>query len=680
MRAKITVVIGSLAAVCCISAFAEKNSIDYAMYLPQAKKIVSGMTLQEKIGQMTLTSIDFLYQDGGLQLVTDAKLGGVLAEGNTVPNNGPSLENWQSLMKEVRAHQVILANGSAIPLLLGTDAVHGDQHVANAVVFPHNIGLGATHDPKLIQEIAGWTAYDIKKSGFNWVYAPTVAVAHDYRWGRTYESFSSDPAWVERFAAAYVRGAQAIENQKLQGVLTSTKHFMGDGNTEFGRDEGNVVVTDFDQFYQENYPGYRGAFSESTGNVMISYSSINDVPMSVNQTYLQQNLFPHFNGFVVSDYAAAEKAAMQLKKPFNVVLADVVNSGMDMLMISQDFPWFYTSIAEFQQILLNDVNNGWIESSRIDEAVTRILQVKLALGLFDEKQLSMPQPLGNENQVALQAAEESLVLLKNNLIEHGTALPIDAKKIKNVILLGDQGYTYTRDGKAEPNGIYKFDDIGSQCGGWRILWQGQEGNQYTDEKASSVLTGIQAVLGKQTVYLTNPDDLKTWLTQKNNTSKNTVAIAVIAEFPYAEFMGDVGNDNSYYQPRISSYVPAKQLRDLIINYDDATRQRIKLLKEKGIPVITILISGRPMIINASPDAPFNLSDALIAAWLPGTTGGQAIANAIFGHYHFGKKEQANVLSFAWPRSMDQIDKLACINNGKSSRTIPLFNCGEGLRD
>lgn len=616
--------------------------LDYRIYAPEAKRIVERMTLEEKIGQMTLPSIDMIYHDGGLSVIRQDKLGAVLAEGDTVPPQGPELKNWQALAEAMKKQ-------ATFPLLLGTDAVHGNQHVANAVIFPHNIGLGAAHDPELINAIASWTAYDVEQSGFNWIFAPTVAAAHDYRWGRTYESFASDPALIKQYANAYVQGAQLIANNRITGALTSTKHFIGDGNTDAGIDEGNDTVLNDEQFLKDNYPGYIGAFEASTGNVMVSYSSINGLPMSINKKMLQKYLLPYFSGFVVSDYGAIEKAAIKVKRPYAKVLADAINSGIDMIMLTNEFPQLYTSIAQFQQILLKDVENGLISKRRIDEAVVNIIQVKLAMGLLDKNNLPMSKPPGDENQIALQAAEESLVLLKNNRV-----LPVDPNKLKQVILLGDA-----------------VDDIGSQCGGWRIVWQGKKGNQYTDNRATSILMGIRNNVGNKVNIIVN--DLPA-----SYTHHDTIAIVVLAEFPYAEYLGDVGNNNPLYNHIRNPYAPTFEPKDLVVHYDKTIEKRIQQLKAAGVPVITVLLSGRPMVISAGATSPLRLSSAFIAAWLPGTTGGQAIANAIFGQYHFRQISQTNTLTFAWPASMQQVGQLFCARSGKKPK--PLFDCGFGLSD
>ncbi len=340
----------------------------YSFYQTKAQQIVKQMTIEEKIGQMTLANIAAIQNESSTawNAIEKYNIGAILADANEMPAT-PSLRDWQTQMKMINLHT---ATHQHIPLLLGTDAVHGDQHVANAVIFPHNIGLGATHDPKLIQEIAAWTAYDVKLSGFNWAFAPTVAVVHDVRWGRAYESFGSDPSWTKQFAREYVLGMQQIDFDKHQllGALSSTKHFIGDGNTDNGIDEGNVTLTDEEQFRRENNAGYEGALSAATGTIMISYSSINTIPMSLNKTYLDKFLFAKtdasslFNGFTVSDYGAIGKATHG--KPFHQALAESVNAGMDMVMLSyEDLGYIYNDralndhsglISAFQSALLYD--------------------------------------------------------------------------------------------------------------------------------------------------------------------------------------------------------------------------------------------------------------------------------------------------------------------------------------
>ncbi len=300
--------------------------------------------------------------------------------------------------------------------------------------------------------------------------------------------------------------------------------------------------------------------------------------------------------------------------------------------------------------------------------MTHIIQVKLAMGLFDSSVPTLTPPNNDENKVALQAAEESLVLLKNSSQESESTLPIK-NTVQHIILLS-------------PYNRPLYDDIGTQCGGWRIKWQGMAGNDYTDNKASSILTGIQKIVPAGThIVLNEPFDSTEY------TSQNTIAIALLAEQPYAEFFGDVDNDDGYYEIQ-----GGRQPRNgLYSSYDNHTLAAIHVLKDKKIPIITVLISGRPLIVNHLPpvdswtlpddaNAPLQISDAFIAAWLPGTTGGEAIANAILGCYHFKSKPGANTLSLPWPTDIRQVEtgRLVCESIRQKGDPIPQYECGYGL--
>jgi len=662
----------------CAPVLAAEAAPDFTNFTAQANTYLKQMTLDEKIGQMTLPTIKFLLQDGGLQLISLYQLGGVLAvDDSGLAGKDFLLADWQALAKQIKSYPVTIAHGNiSVPLFLGTDAVHGNQHIAQAVLFPHNIGLGATHDPALIEQIGAWTAYDVKDSGFNWGYAPCVAVAQDYRWGRTYESFGLDPQWVAKLGAAYVRGNQAAQNGHLTGILANAKHYIGDGATNYGIDEGNVILTDKEKFLQINSPGYVSTAQQGVGSIMVSYNSINDVPMTLNKKYLdliRDGNLPGqeqpYTGFLVSDFEAVARIARDRHLGFADTLATAVNSGLDMFMISRENPQFYATIGDFQKVLRKDIKDGLIPMARIDDAVRRILQVKIAMGMMQSSAPALAKPQEAEVAVATRAAQESFVLLKND----NHTLPYRSAAIKHVILLGDA-----------------TDDIGTQCGGWTLVWQGVKGNKYwqNDAKASSIKSGIAAILKKHADYITNPDlnDLQQKLADGVYTAKNTLVVATLSEVPYAEFMGDVGNKNRLYDPTMNTSMPAQQAESLIIKFPVAERKQIEAVQQHDIPVTTVLFSGRPLIITqdgsgqSSPIAPLTLSDAFIAAWLPGTTGGTAIADALFGKYHFRHAKLANTLPFAWPRSMAQLGKLSCHPSDGDAKVTPLFPCLYGLQD
>lgn len=568
----------------------------YNYFAAEAKDYIRQMSLDEEIGQMTLPTVKFLLNDGGLQLISQYHIGGVVAvDGSGLLGGERDLTSWQALAQQINSYPVFVDHSPIrIPLLLGTDAVHGNQRIANAVVFPHNIGMGATHDIDLLEKVGAWTAYDVRKSGFNWIYTPFIAIPNDYHWKQIYESFGSDPKWVANLTESLVFGAQAIKNRFLHGTLATAKYIDI-------ADATNVSI------------------NADVGSILVPYntSTLND----------------KFPGLVVT------KVIRDKHSTLAATLAKTVNSGTDMFIINNDDPQTYQTIANFQTVLKQDVQRGLIPKQRIENAVQHILQVKLALGLFEPKHHTLSRPSYDESAIARQVAQESLVLLKN---DH-QVLPLKRSRIEYVIFLGDL-----------------YDDIGSQCGEQTIEQDGVKGNEYwngeyADKKASSIKTGIAKQLRGNTTYLINPDPniLLPGLQRYIYTAKNTVVITALGES-----------------------------KMLTTNFDPATLAAIKLVKQVDIPVVTVLLSGRPLIITQnnkgenSADAPLNISDVFIAAWLPGTTGGDAIANALFGRYYFQHKDLANTLPFPWPKSLDQTKSLSCGNQ----TTRPLFDCLYGLKD
>lgn len=652
----------------------------------EARQIVRRMSLDEKVGQMTLAPLAMIDLDHASRSVKRTRLGAALPDANWIPSGGPGLESWRGVARSVSARPVS-AGGSKIGLLLGTDAVHGNQHVTNSVLFPHNIGLGATHSAPAVKAGAAWTAYDARRSGFNWIYAPTVAVAHDYRWGRTYESLSRDPGLVERLGRAFVTGAQSVRKGSIRGVLATAKHYIGDGDTAQGVDEGKAIVTDMPAFLRDNYPGYRGAIAAGVGSVMVSYSQINGLPMHINRNQLTRVLkrgrggVPRqqpFRGFVVTDFGGVDKAATLAGISYPQALTRAINAGIDMVMLSQFSTSNYKSIAAFQRILMRQVRAGRIPMARINDAVKRILRVKLAMGLVKGKRKrssragsrpAAPRPRGRAVDAARGAAARSLVLLKND----GNTLPVPARRVKKVILLGSH-----------------IDDVGSQSGGWTVTWQGQPGNTFwsgafADPKATSLADGLQAVYGIGVAggafafRQPSAEFLRDQLLGGAISAKDTIAVVAIGELPYAEWAGDRDNNNPLY-PKFCQAIPTVACTEsdrMDLEYDPATLAAIHALREGGVKVITVLFSGRPLVITRTPtgapnpDAPLNQSDAVIAAFLPSTTGGRALANAISGAYRFGAGG-SNRLPFAWPDSQAQIQDPAALEAN------PLFPRGFGL--
>lgn len=745
-------------------------SIDYAKFANLVKPIVANMTLDEKLGQMTLAKFTFLQnnqQQVNFNLINQFHLGGILAAGGEVPNGQggvtsgldepkdylrSTVANWRKLNSQVIEHPVVIQFHDqakvSIPLLLGVDGVHGNQTVLGQVLFPHNIGLSMTHNPELLKAVGYWTAHDVRASGFNWIYAPTVAISHNPDWGRYYESLGSVPQLTQKYAAALISGFQQNSSSgMIQGVLATAKHYLGDGATLDGVDEGNVKVSDFQRFFTVNSAGFQGALNSDVGSIMISYSAINNLPMSINKELNTQGLrngqyfTKPFTGLIVSDYGAEDKVANQgfptttQKFPYKVALAKEINSGIDMLMISNASS--YKTVANFLQILKEDVRSGAIPMTRIDDAVTHILAVKYAMGLIhlDEKnqwQSNPSPPVPNyrtitnnapnaqaaEVKTATLAAEQSLVLLKN--IHH--LLPLPPSKIKYVVLIGQNLLQVRQDnGTYQPTLFTHYNNIGVQAGGWTASWQGIEGNDFWHgiNKQTSGATSLLDALNKiaPTIKLIYPHyssmsdtkiingtqkrflgALKTNYPDMN--ANNTVTIGVLAEPPYAEFMGDVAspyckddknpNTGCLYNYHFNAYLPNQQRTSLAMNYDDFDQQIISALTAKAIPLISILFSGRPMIIS-QPTGPLEKSTAFIAAWLPGTSGGQAIANALFGNYLFcnGKRQtktdlcqanSPNTLTVDWVQNMQSLQNYPIYNRGQGAVTYAksLFEIGYGL--
>ncbi len=697
----------------------------FSSHQKQAELLVKKMTPEEKVGQMLLPTINLLANDKSPQALERGKIawsvekdlhalgkicgldgikkyhiGAILQDGSPLAFSGDdqSLASWQKLSTIAN---LFYDGPKGTRLLLGTDAIHGDQHITGTILFPHNIGLGATHNPALVQLVAHWTMRNIALSGFNWSFMPTVTIARDYRWGRTYESFSEIPEVVKSLSYHYVLGLQNRVDNHFQGVLGSVKHFIGDGDTKNGQDEGEVYTDNLEQFWISSGVGYEGAVEADVGSLMVSYSSLNGIPMhfggadNLLKHFLEkglvdrQNRVYRFDGFAVSDFVGVSRAAYKYnqlhskKISYVEAVAKAVNAGIDMLMIANgayenplDYnpqpPYemrsktYYDSIQTVRDSLLAAVNQGLISPERLDEAVIRILRTKLSLAHQEPTALS-DADRQEEAKISLQAAEQSLVLLKNQ----ADTLPVKQENVKYLFLLGD------------------YDDIGVQNGGWTVTWQGQKGNKYwrrgSKEKqlsfATSLLDGVKALLGKDTHFYEGEKSFVSADLSHINPA-NSVALIAISEPPYAEYMGDVDNQNPFYIKgallKENIYMPTKQSQFLGITYSDEQLQAIRILKKQGVKIITILFSGRPLVITEpQQDSPLSQSDAFIAAFLPGTSGGQALANAIFGKYAFkshqseieGKTYFSNTLPFAWPASMEEV----------RNHQYTLFPVGYGLK-
>jgi beta-glucosidase len=558
--------------------------------------LLSSMTLDEKIGQMTQA------ERGGATPadVENYYLGSILSGGGSAPSsNTPT--GWADMHDNFQ--NAALSTRLGIPIIYGIDAVHGHNNVIGATIFPHNIGLGATRDPNLVEEIGRITAKEVACTGLEWTFSPCVTVPRDERWGRTYEGFGEDPQLQTLLAGRYVKGFQGT-TMGGERIIACAKHFVGDGGTSGGVNGGNTVC-DETTLRNIHMKGYLAAIDQNVGTVMPSYSSWNGVQMHEN-SYLINNVLKGefgFDGFVISDWDAVNGVSGSTYKQ---KVANMVNAGVDMAMVPYSWQDWITALK-------SDVGSGAVSMTRIDDAVRRILRIKSRSGVFEnplaDRTLVNSGAVGcaEHRAVARKAVRKSLVLLKNDNI-----LPIS--KNSNVFVAG----------KCANN-------IGYQCGGWTISWQGGSGNITS---GTTILQGIQdAVAGTGTV---------TFNQTGTGASGHDVAIVVIGETPYAEGSGDDG--------------------DLSLDSTDITC--LNNVLGSGVPMVVVLVSGRPLMVNNY----IGNWDAFVAAWLPGTEG-NGVADVLFGDYNFTGK-----LPHTWPRTISQVP----INNGDSSYD-PLFAYGYGLK-
>jgi beta-glucosidase len=577
----------------------------------QVDELLARMTVDEKIGQMTQPDQEFLED---VDHIRDYMFGSLLSGGGSDPETN-SLEDWRALYERYQAKALETRLG--IPLLYGVDAVHGHSNVIGAVVFPHNIGLGATRNAELVEEIARITAKEVKATGMNWDFAPCVAVPRDDRWGRTYEGFAEEPMLVAELGAAVVRGLQGDDLSEPTRVLACAKHLAGDGGTVIGTgvtiwdgttfpfDRGDVPLSE-EELRRIHMEGYVTAVKAGVGTIMPSYSSWNGVKCSGSRRLLTEIIKEElgFAGFLISDF----KAIDELPGDYKSDIETSINAGMDMVMVPDRYQLFFDTLKEL-------VEEGDVPMERIDDAVRRILRVKFAAGLFDDDwsptaDRALEASVGSveHRAVARQAVRESLVLLKNE----GGVLPLakDAGRI-HVVGVG-------------------ADNIGMQSGGWTIDWQGGMG---AITPGTTILEAIRSAVSDGTEVTYSADG--------SGAEGADVVIAVVGEAPYAEMYGDD--------------------LDLELSSDDDAL--VAAAARGGVPIVTLLISGRPMIADLVMDA----SEAFMAIWLPGSEG-DGIADVLFGDY-----APTGKLSFTWPRSVDQHP----INVGDENYD-PLFEFGYGL--
>jgi len=589
-------------------------------------EILAKMSVREKVGQIMQPELKSVTPED----VKEYHLGSVLNGGGTTPNNDKfaTVQDWANLAEEFYQASMDTSDGKvAIPLIWGSDAVHGNNNVFGATLFPHNIGLGAAGDPDLMYRVGKATAMEVVATGVDWTFGPTVAVVRDVRWGRTYESYSEDPKIVMDYAREMVRGIQGTGSKpgyKPRNVVATAKHFLGDGGTTQGVDRGDTAVSE-KELVDIHAAGYISALDGNVLTTMASFNSWNGKKLHGHK-YLMTDILKErmgFDGLVVSDW----NGHMQVPGCTVAQCAAAINAGLDLVMVPNDW-------KEMLANTIKSVEAGEISMARLDDAVTRVLRVKLRAGLFDVGPILERPHVGDvslmghaeHRAIAREAVRKSLVMLKNN----NGILPLSPKA--NILVAGDGA-----------------DNIGKQAGGWTLSWQGT-GNKNEDfPGASSIWSGIKAqadAAGGNAVL----SEGGSWSEETFDGAKPDVAVVVYGEEPYAEWHGDITN----------------------IEYQYRNKKDLKLLnslKDQGIPVVSVFITGRPLWVNKE----LNASDAFVVAWLPGSEGAGVAdvllqtADAQVRHDLQGR------LSFSWPKTVTQ----AVLNVGAEDYD-PLFAYGYGL--
>lgn len=567
-------------------------------------ELLSRMTLAEKVGQMLQSDAARVRDPKDLARLG---LGSVLSGGGETPGTGNTPRGWALWTRGF--HQASTTSRQKIPLLYGLDAVHGHSNVKGTVIFPHNIGLGATRDPALVERVARITAIELAATGVDWTFSPVLAAAKDERWGRTYEAFGETAELAESLGVAQIRGLQgASKAPGERRVMACAKHFAGDGGTVGGRDRGDTPV-DEATFLREHVAPFKAAVQANVASIMVSYSSFQGVRMHCQHHLLTEVLKRDlgFDGFLVSDWEAVDK----LPGSYADKLASSVNAGLDMIMAPPNNDAFATTLASLVPTR--------VPKDRIDDAARRILSAKCEFGMLDSNRwpgaaeavddkalATVGSP--EHRAVAREAVARSVVLLKNT----ANVLPI--AKTATVLHLAGAG----------------ADDLGRQCGGWTISWQGGLGKTTT---GTTLRTAITERAGSATRV--------TYSVDGSGAAGASLGIVVGGETPYAEYKGD--------------------RKDLSLAAEDI--EALRAVKRQGIPAVLLLLTGRPLILGPALD----LADAIVVAWLPGTEG-QGVADVLFGDV-----PPTGKLGHSWPRTMNQIP----INVGDKTYD-PLFPYGFGL--
>jgi beta-glucosidase len=563
----------------------------------RVRSIVAGMTLEQKVGQMTQADIRSITPDD----VRRYYIGSVLNGGGAWPgmNMHASVDDWLALSDAFYRASMSTDMKVKVPVIWGTDAVHGHNNVYGATIFPHNIGLGAAHDPGLVKRIGEATAAQVRATGITWAFAPTLAVVQNPRWGRTYESYSSNPALVHSYGEAMVRGLQGKLGSPTS-VLATAKHWLGDGGTFHGKDQGETRTSEAN-LVRTHAAGYYGALQADVRTVMVSYSSFTDTATGRRWGKMHGNAHLvgdvlkrrlGFDGLVVSDWNGIEQVPGCTKWH----CPRAINAGIDLAMVPDDWKKFITAT-------IGDVRAGRIPMSRIDDAVSRIVRVKLESGLFDASPARGPHP-GAEvlhspavRALAREAVRKSLVLLKND-----GALPL--RRNGKILVVGKGA-----------------DSLPMQAGGWSLTWQGDQTTTADYPHADTLVAALRRQIGANDVVY-SPDG------KGVDVRQYSAIVMVAAEEPYAEGKGDIAFPASI---RHTSRYPQ----------DLAALERVS---GKGVPVVTLLYSGRPVGANDL----INRSDAFIAAWLPGTEGMGLADMLLAGRDGRAQFDFTGRLPFDWP--------------------------------
>lgn len=567
------------------------QAVDADTSTDRIEAILAQMSTEQKVGQVLQGEIKYITPSE----VERFGIGSVLNGGGSFPdgNKQASLQDWIDVADAYWEAALVLPDGTRVPPIWGTDAVHGHNNVFGATLFPHNIGLGATGNPELVEAIARATAKEVKATGIDWVFAPTVAVAQDYRWGRTYESFGADPVMVSQFGGAAVRGFDA------ESVPSTAKHFIGDGGTVGGRDQGNVIG-DLEALMDPHGRAYEDAFAAGVPSVMASFNSWNGRKVHGEKALLDDLLRDQmgFDGIVVSDW----NGIGQVQGCRNDDCVQAFNAGIDLIMAPQDW-------GQLRKNMLRQLSTGDITEERLNEAVRRILQLKADYGMLDQ-----PSPaaritdellatVGGEAHRALArtAVRESLVLLKNN----DQVLPIAGNA--TVLVTGSGA-----------------DDVANQAGGWTLTWQGTQNQPSDFPGATSILAGFEQRLAATGGRVQ---------TALNDEALPDVAVVIFGEDPYAEGKGDK--------------------EDLLFTSDDHDDLRLmRALNAKGVPVVSVFLTGRPLWMNRE----INASDAFVVAWLPGSEGAGVADLLVAGKDGQPSYDFKGRLPFPWPAlDMNELD-------------------------